>query len=82
MHDSGVVVRSAGRHAMQVEYEGRTATVSAEHSGGYSTLYLPQDPTWEGGVPIPPEVTNLLRRALREVLEFWGSTVEFVQLGD
>jgi hypothetical protein len=80
-HDSGIILRSAGRENVQLEYGGRTLTLGIDRGVGADLFYLPAVFTWDDGTPVSPEVVALIRPAITEINEFWGSTAEFRTLG-
>jgi hypothetical protein len=79
-HDSGAVVRNAGREAVQVEHLGHTWTLDVDRGLGAILFYLPASPAWDDGTPIPAEVVAQIKDILAEVEDFWGSAAEFRQL--
>lgn len=79
-HDSGVIVRNAGREAVQVEHLNQTWTIEVERGRRHIRFYLPASPVWDDGTPIPEEVVEQIKAAITEVEQFWGSIAEFRQL--
>jgi hypothetical protein len=80
-HDSGLILRSAGREAMQIEYQGRTLTIPVELLADGDLYYLPSTFVWDDGTPVAPEVVALIEPVVTEVENFWGLTPEFTTRG-
>jgi hypothetical protein len=80
-HDSGVILRSVDRDTMQVDYQGRRLNLPVDRAPGDYAFYLPTDPRWDDGSPIPAETIDLIKNAITEIEHHWGSTVEFHTLG-
>lgn len=80
-HDSGAILRSAGREAMQFELGGRVLTIDVDRGIGSDLFYLPATLRWDDGSPIAPDIAERIRPIITEVENFWGSTAEFRTLG-
>jgi hypothetical protein len=80
-HDSGAILRSHGREAMQFELGGRTMTIDVDRGIGADMFYLPGVPKWDDGEPVTPDVAATLRPIITEIERFWGSSAEFRTLG-
>jgi hypothetical protein len=80
-HDSGAILRSAGREAMQFELDGHVLTIDVDRGIGSDMFYLPATLRWDDGSPVPSEVAVQIRPIITEVENFWGSTAEFRTLG-
>jgi hypothetical protein len=80
-HDSGAILRSAGREAMQFELDGHVLTIDVDRGIGSDMFYLPATLRWDDGSPIPSEVAAQIEPIITEVENFWGSTAEFRTLG-
>jgi hypothetical protein len=77
-NDAGVIMRSVGREAMQLEYRGRRLKVDVDRAPGNYGVYLPHDPRWEDGVPVEADLLPILRAAIVEIFDHWGIRVEFI----
>jgi hypothetical protein len=80
-HDSGAILRSAGREAMQLEYDGQVLTLDVDRGVGRDLFYLPASPTWDDGSPIPHNFATQIKPIITEVEDYWGSTAEFRTVG-
>ena len=76
-HDSGAIVRSHGREAVQFELDGRVLTIEVERGFGGDRFYLPEVLRWDDGSPVETAAAALVRPVLTEVNAFWGSDAEF-----
>jgi hypothetical protein len=81
-HDSGAVVRSAGRDAIKVDYAGRTVTLETEGGIGVEYFYLPAEMRWDDGTSIPLDTVDLLKRAVSDVERFWGARAVLKKVGE
>jgi hypothetical protein len=77
LHDSGAILRSAGREAMQLEYLGRTLTLDVDRGLESDLFYLPAAPVWDDGTPIPLDTMEQIKEIITEVERFWESGAEF-----
>ena len=80
-HDSGAILRSHGRDAMQFEFDGRVMTIDVDRGIGADMFYLPAAPKWDDGALAEPEIVAMLRPVITEIEQFWGSSAEFRTLG-
>jgi hypothetical protein len=80
-HDSGAILRSAGREAMQFELDGHVLTIGVDRGIGSDMFYLPATLRWDDGSPVPSEIAAQIRPIIMEIENFWGSTAEFRTLG-
>ncbi|MEU4420038.1 hypothetical protein AB0F81_05395 [Actinoplanes sp. NPDC024001] len=78
-HDSGAILRSHGRDAVQFELAGRVMTLPVERGLHGDVFYLPAVLHWDDGDPLPPEVAATVRPVIEEINAFWGSAAEFHQ---
>lgn len=76
-HDSGAILRSAGREAMQLEYDGHTLTIEVERGVGADLFYLPARPTWDDGSEVSAAFAEKIVPIITEIEKFWGSAAEF-----
>ncbi len=76
-HDSGAIVRSYGRDAVQFEWRGRVMTLNVERGIGGDVFFLPTDLRWDDEDPLDDEAAALVRPVIEEVNAFWGSNSEF-----
>jgi hypothetical protein len=76
-HDSGAIVRNAGRDAVKVDYQGRTLTLDVERGLDTDYFYLPVSMTWDDGTPVPAETVEQVKDIVAEVERFWGINSEF-----
>ena len=76
-HDSGAILRSHGRDAMQFELAGQVMTIAVDRGLGADLFYLPATPKWDDGSPVDPETAALLRPVITEIEHFWDSSAEF-----
>ena len=76
-HDSGAILRSAGRKAVQLEYDGHTMTIEVDRGVGSDLFYLPVPPTWDDGTEVPTAFAERIQAIITEIEKFWGSTAEF-----
>ena len=76
-HDSGAILRSHGRDAVQFQLGERVMTLGVERGIGGDVFYLPTTLRWDDGEPLPAEAADLVRPVIREVNAFWGSEAEF-----
>ena len=76
-HDSGAILRSHGREAVQFELHGRVMTLEVERGFGGDRFYLPEVLRWDDGGRVEPAAAALVRPVITEVNAFWGSTAEF-----
>jgi hypothetical protein len=76
-HDSGAILRSHGRDAMQFELGGRTMTIGVDRGAGAVLFRLSAAPRWDDGTPVETDVLGTLRPIITEIARFWGSTAEF-----
>jgi len=76
-HDSGAILRSAGREAMQLEFDGHTLTIDVDRGVGRDMFYLASPPRWDDGTEIPSGFAEQIVAIITEVEKFWGSTAEF-----
>ena len=76
-HDSGVILRSAGREAVQLELDGRTLRLEIDRGVGRDLFYLPASPVWDDGTPMDPALAGRLPQIIGEIEEFWGSSAQF-----
>jgi hypothetical protein len=81
-HDSGAILRSHGRSAVQFELDGRILTLGVERGLGGDVFYLPATLVWDDGSPLSAEAAALVRPVLEEVNAFWGSSSEFRVAGE
>ena len=79
-HDSGAILRSHGRDAVQFELAGRVLTLAVERGTGGDVFYLPAPLHWDDGDPIPPATAALIRPVITEINAFWGSDAEFQEV--
>jgi hypothetical protein len=79
-HDSGAIVRSAGREAVQFELDGRTMTIDVERGIGSDLFFLPVTLKWDDGELVTADVAERIRPIITEVERFWGLTAEFRSL--
>ncbi len=75
--ETGAIVRSHGRDALQLELDGRVITIPVEIGISGHHVYLPASPQWDDGTPFDSRVTLLLRPVISEVERFWGMTASF-----
>ncbi|HWS32875.1 MAG TPA: hypothetical protein VN408_09045 [Actinoplanes sp.] len=80
-HDSGAVVRSHGRDAVQFQLHGRVMTINVERGVGSDTFFLPTELRWDDETPLDAEAAALVRPVLQETNSFWGSESEFHETG-
>ena len=80
-HDSGAILRSAGREAMQFELDGHVLTIDVDRGIGSDMFYLPATLRWDDGAPVPPDIAAQIKPIITEVENFWGSAAEFRTLG-
>jgi hypothetical protein len=80
-HDSGAILRSHGRSAVQFELAGRVLTLSVERGIGGDVFYLPATLMWDDGSPLSAAEAALVRPVIEEVNTFWGSASEFRATG-
>jgi hypothetical protein len=76
-HDSGAILRSAGREAMQLEYQGHTMRIEVDRGVGRDLFYLPAAPKWDDGTDVPADFADQIVPIITEVERFWGSQAEF-----
>ena len=76
-HDSGAILRSHGRDAMQFELDGRVMTIAVDRGVGADLFFLPAAPRWDDKDLVAPEVVAMLKPVISEIEEFWGSRAEF-----
>jgi hypothetical protein len=76
-HDSGAIVRSAGRENIELEHQGRILTIGVDRGLGSDLYYLPASLSWDDGTPIPLETKAWIKEVITEVSVFWGSSAEF-----
>jgi hypothetical protein len=76
-HDSGAILRSHGRDAMQFELNGRTMTIAVDRGIGADLFYLPMTPRWDDNEPVTADVAATLKPIITEIEEFWGSRADF-----
>jgi hypothetical protein len=75
--ESGAILRSFGRDAMQFELDGRLFTITVERGNGADLFYLPSVPSWDDGELMVSDVAALLRPVITEIEAFWGAAAEF-----
>ena len=80
-HDSGAILRSHGREAMQFELDGRVLTIGVDRGIGSDMFYLPAALKWDDGTPVEPRVQAMLRPVITEIERYWGSSAEFREVG-
>jgi hypothetical protein len=80
-HDSGVIVRNAGRDAVKVDYEGRTLTLDVDRGLSTDYFYLPSSMSWDDGTPVPVETVDRILQIVTEVERFWAIRPEFRRIG-
>ena len=76
-HDSGAILRSHGRDAMQFELDGRVMTIAVDRGVGADLFYLPAAPQWDDKDLVASDVVAMLKPVISEIEEFWGSRAEF-----
>jgi len=76
-HDSGAILRSAGREAMQLEYGGHTLTLDVDRGVGRDLFYLSTTLRWDDGAEVPRTFGDKIPSIIREIEQFWGSEPEF-----
>ena len=76
-HDTGAILRSHGREAMQFELDGQVMTIEVDRGIGADLFYLPAVLTWDDGTPLSAETASLLRPVIAEVERFWGAEAQF-----
>lgn len=76
-HDSGAILRSHGRDAMQFELNGRVMTIGVDRGIGADLFHLPAVPAWDDGTLVEPGVSAMLQPVITEIERFWGSSAEF-----
>ena len=70
--ETGAIVRSHGRDALQFELAGRVMTIPVEIGRDGDFVYLPAAPRWDDGEPVDPQTAALLRPVITEIERFWG----------
>jgi hypothetical protein len=75
--ETGAILRTLGRFAMQFELDGRVMTIPTEHGVGDNTLYLDVVPRWDDGEPLDPQTGALLKPVITEIERFWGMEPDF-----
>ena len=76
-HDSGAILRSHGRDAVQFQLGDRVMTLGVERGLGGDVFYLPTPLRWDDGEPLRAETAALVRPVIEEINAFWGSEAEF-----
>ena len=76
-HDSGAILRSAGREAMELEYNGHTMAIEVDRGVGRDLFYLPATLKWDDGTEVPSDFAEQVVPIITEVERFWGSQAEF-----
>jgi hypothetical protein len=76
-HDSGAILRSHGKEAVQFELDGKVMTLGVERGVGGDVFYLPVVLRWDDGSPVEDPTAALLRPVIEEINAFWGSGSEF-----
>jgi hypothetical protein len=79
-HDSGAILRSAGREAMQLEFNGHTLTIDVDRGVGRDLFYLSLTPWWDDGTEVPAAFAQQIPSIISEIEKFWGSEAEFCTL--
>jgi hypothetical protein len=79
-HDSGAILRSVGREAMQFEYDGHTLTIEVDRGVGRDLFYLPRVFAWDDGTEVPMAFAEQIPSIISEIEKFWGSEAEFLTL--
>ncbi|MBW6438395.1 hypothetical protein KZ829_32190 [Actinoplanes hulinensis] len=76
-HDSGAILRSHGRDAVQFQLADRVMTLAVERGIGGDVFFLPSALRWDDGSPVSDDDAALVRPVIEEVNAFWGSAAEF-----
>jgi hypothetical protein len=69
--ESGAVLRSHGREALQFELDGHTLTITRELADDGDILYLATSPSWDDGEPLNARQAALLEPVIHEIEGFW-----------
>lgn len=77
--ETGAIVRSRGREALQFELGGRVATIGSELGRDGDIVYLPAEPRWDDGETMAADVASLLEPVIGEVERHWGLKASFVR---
>ena len=75
--ETGAIVRSHGRGALQFELDGHVMTIPVEIGASGDHVYLPPSPHWDDGAPLDHETASLLKPIILEVERFWGMKPSF-----
>ncbi|GGN34096.1 hypothetical protein FHR83_006071 [Actinoplanes campanulatus] len=78
--DTGVVLRSVDRETLRADYRGHSMVLPVDRGIGSYGVYLPRVPVWDDGEPIAADDLAVIRAAVVEVLEHWGTLTEFITL--
>ena len=70
--ETGAILRSHGRDAVQFELDGRVLTIPRELAGDGDILYLDAAPRWDDGEPLTPQQSAMLEPVIQEIEQFWG----------
>ena len=72
--ESGAILRSHGRDALQFELDGHTLTIPRELANDGDILYLDTRPSWDDGRPLTEAQAALLEPVIHEIERFWELT--------
>jgi hypothetical protein len=76
-HNTGAILRSHGREAVQFELDGRTMTIEVDRGIGADMFYLPTLLKCDDGTPLDAGTVAMLRPVITEIEQFWGATAQF-----
>jgi hypothetical protein len=75
--ESGVTLGGAGRDAMRLSLGEHTMTIAVDRGDHRMLWILPQQPRWDDGTPLPPDLEAGLQPIIAEISRFWEQEPEF-----